>query len=136
VLSSSCLAFDVATSTVVAKDLLQFLVAAWVVHPNFIPNKVECIIPEPEEPLLERAPLLFLRADEVIHSKCNTLQLLCPASTCHCNHGPGSTGLQEVMHRGVGPGDPFLVMVVVSTRACPLQGRHATPGSSIPTQLQ
>jgi hypothetical protein len=37
---------------------------------------------------------------------------------------------------GVGPGDPFLVMVVVSTRACPLQGRHAMLGSSIPTQLQ
>jgi hypothetical protein len=44
------------------------------IHPDLIPNEVGCIIPEPEEPFVERAPPLFLSSLELIHSKRDTLQ--------------------------------------------------------------
>jgi hypothetical protein len=51
----------------------QFLAVAWVVHPDLIPNEVGCVVPEPQEPFVDRQPPLFLRASEIIHSKRDTL---------------------------------------------------------------
>jgi hypothetical protein len=57
-----------------ALDMSQFLVAAWARHPDLIPNEVGGIVPEPVKPFMERAPSLFLKDSELIHSKCDTLQ--------------------------------------------------------------
>jgi hypothetical protein len=50
------------------------LVVAWAIHPNLIPMKISCIVPELMEPFMDGEPSLFLRASEIIHSKCDTLQ--------------------------------------------------------------
>jgi hypothetical protein len=46
-----------------------------MVHPNLIHQKVGFIIPESAEPFVERVSPLFLQANEIIHSKLDTLQL-------------------------------------------------------------
>jgi hypothetical protein len=40
-----------------------------MVHPDLALVEVGCIIPEPQEPFMERQPPLFLRSSEIIHSK-------------------------------------------------------------------
>jgi hypothetical protein len=52
----SYLIFNVASVTAVMTDLSQFLVVAWVTYPDLIPNEGGCIVPEPEQPFIERAP--------------------------------------------------------------------------------
>lgn len=47
---------------------------AWCIDPNLIPNAVECTIPEPVEPFIEREPLLYLTREEIIESRRETLQ--------------------------------------------------------------
>jgi hypothetical protein len=47
--------------------MFEFLAVAWTVHPHLVPVEVGCIVPEPQEPFVERLPPLFLRASEIIH---------------------------------------------------------------------
>jgi hypothetical protein len=49
-------------------------VVTWAVHPYLIPVEIGAVILESEEPSVVGAPPLFLHADEVIHSKIDTLQ--------------------------------------------------------------
>jgi hypothetical protein len=53
--------------------MFTFLVIAWSMHPDLISNEVGCAIPEPAQPSVGETPL-FLRASEIIHSKCDMLQ--------------------------------------------------------------
>jgi hypothetical protein len=69
VLHSSCLIFDVAPRTSDASDISEFLAVAWTVHSDLVLVEVSCIIPEPQEPFVERQPPLFLRSSEIVHSK-------------------------------------------------------------------
>jgi hypothetical protein len=46
----------------------SFLMAAWAVHPELISEEVGCVVPEPEEPFMERVPPLFLSSSEIVHS--------------------------------------------------------------------
>jgi hypothetical protein len=54
--------------------MLSFLVVDWALHPELIPIEVGCTILEPVKPFVECKPPLFLRASEIIDSKCDTLQ--------------------------------------------------------------
>jgi hypothetical protein len=49
----------------------SFIVAAWAHDPELIPMEVGFSIPESVEPFEEGEPPLFLRALEMIHSKCD-----------------------------------------------------------------
>jgi hypothetical protein len=51
----------------------SFLVVAWTQHPDLIPTEVGCVVPEPDEPSIIRQRPLFLWAEEIIHSKQDTL---------------------------------------------------------------
>ncbi|OEL38323.1 hypothetical protein BAE44_0000658 [Dichanthelium oligosanthes] len=57
-------------------DLSCFLVVAWAVHPDLIPQEVMCVVPEPEVPFVEGESPLFLRASELVHSKRDSLQFI------------------------------------------------------------
>jgi hypothetical protein len=74
IISSSCLNFEVTSSSVNRVDLSRFFIMAWAIHPDLILNEVGFMIPKPKEPFQEGVPPLFLRASEIIHSKSNTLQ--------------------------------------------------------------
>jgi hypothetical protein len=65
---SSCLIFDVMPHTT-DNWTSEFLVAAWMIHPDLILVEVECIIPEPQEPFVERQLHLFLRSLKIVHSE-------------------------------------------------------------------
>jgi hypothetical protein len=73
VVGSSSLIFDVSPASADGSDMSQFLVAAWAIHPDLIPNEVGYAEPEPVKPFIEWQPPLFLQASELIHSKCDTL---------------------------------------------------------------
>jgi hypothetical protein len=73
IVGSSCLIFDASPASADGSNMSQFLAVAWVVHPNLIPNEVGCIVPEPQEPFVDRQLPLFLRASEINHSKRDTL---------------------------------------------------------------
>jgi hypothetical protein len=72
-MGSLCLIFDVMPHTSDASVMSEFLAAAWTVHPDLIPVEVGCIIPESQEPFIDRHPPLFLRSSEIVHSKRDTL---------------------------------------------------------------
>jgi hypothetical protein len=71
---SSCLSFEIAPASLNREDLSRFFVVAWAIHPNLIPDEVGCVVPEPEEEQVVGVRPLFLREDEIIHSKQDTLQ--------------------------------------------------------------
>jgi hypothetical protein len=52
----------------------EFLAVAWSLHLDLIPSEVGCVIPEPKEPSIVGQRPLFLREEEIIHSKQSTLQ--------------------------------------------------------------
>jgi hypothetical protein len=74
VVGSSYLIFDVSPISREGTDMSKFIVAAWSLHLDLIPSEVGCIVPEPEEPSIVGQRPLFLRAEEIIHSKQNSLQ--------------------------------------------------------------
>jgi hypothetical protein len=49
IISSSYLSFEIAPASLNKEDLSRFFVVAWAIHPNLIPVKVGCVMPEPEE---------------------------------------------------------------------------------------
>jgi hypothetical protein len=55
-------------------DRTRFYIIDWAVHPNLILVEVGNVPSELEETFQERAPPLFHRASEIIHSKKHTLQ--------------------------------------------------------------
>jgi hypothetical protein len=69
IVGSSCLIFNASPSSMDGSDMSQFLVAAWAIHPDLIPNEVGCAVPEPIESFIEWQPPVFLQASELIHSK-------------------------------------------------------------------
>jgi hypothetical protein len=74
VLGSSALIFDVAPASAAGSDLSQFLVAAWVRHPDLIPNEVGGIVLEPVELFVDHAQPLFVSSSKPVHSsatRCN-----------------------------------------------------------------
>jgi hypothetical protein len=74
VLGSSCLVFEMMSHLLDHSDMTSYLVIAWALHLELIPSEVGYAIDEPVEPFIKQAPMLFLRANEVIHLKCDTLQ--------------------------------------------------------------
>jgi hypothetical protein len=54
------------------EDMSRFFIVARPTHPNLIPSEVGCTVPEPEENLAGLPPL-FIREDEIIHSKQDAL---------------------------------------------------------------
>jgi hypothetical protein len=74
VLGSSAPIFDVAPASAAGSDLSQFLVAAWVRHPDLIPNEVGGIVLEPVELFVDHAQPLFVSSSKPVHSsatRCN-----------------------------------------------------------------
>jgi hypothetical protein len=51
----------------------EFLAVAWSLHLDLIPSEVGCVILEPKEPSIVGQRPLFLREEEIIHSKQSTL---------------------------------------------------------------
>jgi hypothetical protein len=68
IIGSSCLIFEPALTSAEGSDLSQFMVVAWVVDPDLIPQEVGCVIPELEGSSVVGESPLFLRAPEMIHS--------------------------------------------------------------------
>jgi hypothetical protein len=58
---------------VAREGMLRFFVVTWAIHPDLIPNEVGCLILKPTERIIGVSPL-FLREEELIHSKQDTLQ--------------------------------------------------------------
>jgi hypothetical protein len=54
-------------------DTSRYFVVAWAVHPNLIPHEMGYTIPKPKEQLAG-VPPLFIREEELIHSKRDTLK--------------------------------------------------------------
>jgi hypothetical protein len=76
IIESSCFIFKPAPESVQALDLSRFMVVAWAVHPELIPQEIGCIVPEPEPegPSVVGVRSLFLRVSEIIHSCQDMLQ--------------------------------------------------------------
>jgi hypothetical protein len=72
IIGSSCLSFELVPTSVAKLDMSCFFVVAWAIHPDLIQNEVGCAIPEPEEQLIG-VPPLFIREEELIHAKQDTL---------------------------------------------------------------
>jgi hypothetical protein len=68
-----CLVFDSSPRSQSSADMYSFLIVAWASDPDFIPTEVGFSISEPIEPFREGVPPLFLRASEIVHSKCDPL---------------------------------------------------------------
>jgi hypothetical protein len=49
IISSSCLSFELAPASVSRADMSRFLMVAWAIHLDLIPNEVGCTIPNLEE---------------------------------------------------------------------------------------
>ena len=73
ILGTSCANLVPAPASAAGEDLREFVVAAWCVHPDFIPHERLIAIPEPEMPFVVE-PTLYLREHEVIHSELPVLQ--------------------------------------------------------------
>jgi hypothetical protein len=73
IIGLTCLSFELALDSINRVDLSRFFIIVWARHPDLIPNEVGCIVPELEEQLAG-LPLLFIRAEEIIHSKQDMLQ--------------------------------------------------------------
>ncbi|CAD6246221.1 unnamed protein product [Miscanthus lutarioriparius] len=73
ILGTSCANLVPAPASAAGEDLREFVVAAWCVHPDFIPHERLIAIPEPEVPFVVE-PTLYLREHEVIHSELPVLQ--------------------------------------------------------------
>jgi hypothetical protein len=73
IIASLCLSFELAPASVSRTNMSHFFMVAWALNLDLIPNEVGCAIPEPEEPVVG-LPLLFVRAEELIHSKQDSLQ--------------------------------------------------------------
>ncbi|XP_062182150.1 uncharacterized protein LOC133886474 [Phragmites australis] len=67
ILSSSCTSLILTPDTMARDDLSCFRVVAWCADPGLIPKEVDLIVPEPVEQFVDIG--LFLRPDEIIHSK-------------------------------------------------------------------
>jgi hypothetical protein len=74
VVGSSYLVFEMVPRSVDGSDMSRFLAVVWAIHPDLILEEVMCVILESLEPFVEHHPPLFLRASEIIHSSCDTLQ--------------------------------------------------------------
>lgn len=75
ILCSSCARLEEAPQTVARDDLREYFVAAWCIHPRFIPQQKIIAIPEPEVPVVVEAPL-YLRAHEMVRSELPALRYL------------------------------------------------------------
>jgi hypothetical protein len=58
-----------------SEDSREYLVAAWCMHPDFVPQEVIVAVPEPEVPFVVEPPL-YLREHEIIHSELRALRYL------------------------------------------------------------
>jgi hypothetical protein len=73
IIGSACLIQDVALALAIKEDFSKYLVVAWVLHPDLIPNEVSCVVPEPKPPSDVGQRRLFLRASKIMHTKRDTL---------------------------------------------------------------
>jgi hypothetical protein len=69
ILGTSYIIFAPSPHSMSCADMSHFLVVAWAAQPDLIPSLVGYVVPELELPFVQRAPPLFLRASELIHSK-------------------------------------------------------------------
>jgi hypothetical protein len=73
IVGSSCLVSEVSPRSLDQSDLSRFLVVVWARHPYLVPTEVACSVSKPADPFVDAQRPLFLRAHEIIHSKCNLL---------------------------------------------------------------
>jgi hypothetical protein len=74
IIASACLNFEIVLALLNRADLFRFFVVAWAIHPNLISVEIGCVVLEPEGESVVRVRPLFLRAEELMHSKQDTLQ--------------------------------------------------------------
>lgn len=74
IVGSSCLCVQLVPATASNVDISSYNVVAWCGDPDRIPLEVDCSIPEPKEPFIDRAPPLFLREEELIKPRRYTLR--------------------------------------------------------------
>jgi hypothetical protein len=74
IIASACLNFEIVLALLNMADLFRFFVVAWAIHPNLISVEVGCVVLEPEGESVVGVHPLFLRAEELMHSKQDTLQ--------------------------------------------------------------
>lgn len=74
IVGTSCLILQLCPQTSSKADMSRFMAVAWCINLDSIPVEVECYVPESEEPFVERAPPLFLSAEELIHTHHDTLR--------------------------------------------------------------
>jgi hypothetical protein len=58
-----------------SEDSREYLVAAWCMHPDFVPQEVIVAVPEPEVQFVVEPPL-YLREHEIIHFELRALRYL------------------------------------------------------------
>jgi hypothetical protein len=74
IIASACLNFEIVLALLNRVDLFRFFVVAWAIHPNLISVEIGCVVLEPEGESVVGVRPLFLRAEELMHSKQDTLQ--------------------------------------------------------------
>lgn len=75
ILGPSCTGLELASVTANQENMEEYLVAAWCIHPDFIPAEMIVAVPETDVPFFVEPPL-FLRQHEMIRSEMPGLRYL------------------------------------------------------------